>query len=120
MFLFMLKNDVNKGYRALSRINTELSFMTEANFTSPKIVLAIKPEKRKSRADRAIPNKATMAQAEKKSSRILLLSSSTAKKRIIDALKASIAKGVSKEIVTLISDQLPYAAWPSPLVKMGI
>ena len=120
MFLFMLKKDVNKVYKALSRIKTALSFITEVNLISPKIVLAIKPENKKSSADKAIPNRVTIIQAEKKSSRTLLLSCSTAKKRTIDELKASMAKGEIKEIVTFISDQSPYEAVPSPLVKMGI
>ena len=78
-----MKKATNKVYVALSRIKIELSFIVPLRLISPKIVLANKPERKKRRADKAIPARATMTQAEKKSSRILFLSFSAAKKRTL-------------------------------------
>ena len=60
-----------------------------------------------------------MKYAEKKSSLILSLFFSAARKRTILTQNPSKANGTINEIVTLTNDHIPYRVVPSPLVKIG-
>ena len=98
---------MNVVYKESRIIKIEVSFTTRIEFVPPKIVLANKPDNKKRIADITKAHMATIMQAEKKSSLNFSVLFSAAKKRISEELKPSMAKGLSKETVIFISDQVP-------------
>jgi len=111
-----------RGYwwKEVSSIKNELSLRYKDKFISFRMYVAIVSAREKSKSEKNIPNINTIQQAEIKSSLMMLSSFCAARKRTILILKPTNAKGIIKETVTLIRDQVPYRAAPSPFVSIGI
>jgi hypothetical protein len=102
-----------------SNNKTELNFKSKDKTGFFKIEVARKPAKKKIRNDKIMPVSRTKKQAERKSSLILSVSFSAARKRMMLRLKANVVKGIIKVIAVIIKAQIPYCEDPSALVMIG-
>jgi hypothetical protein len=80
----------------------------------------MKPEHKNKSKEKITPDMSTIEHAEKKSSLILFLSFSAAKKRTMLKGKERVLKEMIRETVTPIRDHVPYNEAPRLFVIIGI
>ena len=107
ILLRILKKARGNACIELRRIKIEASLIYVAKLTFLKKDAARKFARKNRISEKPVPEMNTIEQAERKSSLILTMCFSAARKRTMLALKPSRAKGTISEMVILIKDHVP-------------